>query len=357
MSKYKAMLLLQGKLVQTLHFGPYAKNWWISCLTHDLTYTFLYPVCLSMKTITIVNHRDFIITVVQNNFEPRYICQSEALQSNICRSLSEAITSIYQQAFFTKTRLDGLLVMGYCDSEICKMLLSSIYFHSYTITTGSLNLTIFGIGKSNNPNWNYARKGYRSSFVHNFRKTRLIFFQEFNNKEAIVRIYQNFQEIQTFCDTNPNSIWNKIGILTQFTGSILFGLEHEWMKSKISKELTLLCTKKYQYVYKMKKNFINWKNQESNIIELTTKLQEIYPPDYTIEDCELHVWKTLLQYTGCTNRTPFGKESTFEFWTQSKDPTNNQAMLKQLYENRYFSTENHESDAAILECISGCLRC
>ena len=113
-----------------------------------------------MKTITTVNQRDFIITVVQNNFEPGYICQSEALQSSICRSSSEAITSIYQQAFSTKTRLDGLLVMGYDDSEICEKLLSDIYFHPYTFTIGSINLTIFGIGKSNNPDWNYAGKGY-----------------------------------------------------------------------------------------------------------------------------------------------------------------------------------------------------
>ncbi|CAG8694238.1 11259_t:CDS:1, partial [Dentiscutata heterogama] len=281
-----------------------------------------------MKTITTVNQRDFIITVVQNNFEPGYICQSEALRSNICQSSSEAVTSIYQQAFSTKTRLDGLLVMGYDDSEICKMLLSDIYFHPYAFKIGNLNLTIFGIGKSNNPDWNYAGKGYRSSFVHNFRKTRTIFFQEFNNKEAIVKIYQNFQEIQIFRDTNPNSVWNKIGILAQFTGNTLFGLEHERTKSEINKELTLSCTvddwqneqiMNTLFNYHLRKHinmsiiwknfFISWQNQESNLIELTTKLQEIYPPNYIIKDHELRTWRALLQYTGCTNITLFGKES------------------------------------------------
>ncbi|CAG8667729.1 11601_t:CDS:2, partial [Dentiscutata erythropus] len=213
MSKYKVTIVLQGELIQNLHFGPYAKYWWISRPTHnDLTYTFLYLIRLGMKTITTVNQRDFIITVVQNNFEP---------------SSSEAITSIYQQAFSTKTRLDGLLVMGYDDSEIYKMLLSDIYFHPYTFKIGNLNVIIFEIGKLNNPDWNYAGKGYQSSFVYNFRKTRTIFFQEFNNNNAIVRIYQNFQEIRIFHDTNPNSVWSKIGILVQFTGSMLFGLEHE----------------------------------------------------------------------------------------------------------------------------------
>ncbi|CAG8800165.1 30425_t:CDS:1, partial [Gigaspora margarita] len=123
-----------------------------------------------MKTITIANQHDFIITVVQNRFEPGYICQSKALQSNACKSLLEAITSIYQQAFLTKTRLDGLSVMSYDNSEICKMLLSDICFQPYIFKIGNLNLTIFGIDKSNNLDWNYARKGYQSSFVHNFAK-------------------------------------------------------------------------------------------------------------------------------------------------------------------------------------------
>ncbi|CAG8606057.1 40541_t:CDS:2 [Gigaspora margarita] len=120
MSKYKATLVLRGNLVQDLHFGLYAKNWWISrSIYNNLICTFLYPIRL------------------------------EALQSNIYRSSSEAITSIYQQAFSTKTRLDGLLVMGYDDLEICEMLLSNIYFHPYTFTIGSLNLTIFRIDPTN----------------------------------------------------------------------------------------------------------------------------------------------------------------------------------------------------------------
>ncbi|CAG8777170.1 7814_t:CDS:2, partial [Dentiscutata heterogama] len=85
----------------------------------------------------------------------------------------------------------------------------------------------------------------------------------------------------------------KIGILAQFTGNMLFGLEYEQTKSEISKELTLSCIQ----------------NQESNLIELTTKLREIYPPNYIIKGRELRAWRALLQRTGCTNITPFGKES------------------------------------------------
>ncbi|CAG8648584.1 18517_t:CDS:2 [Gigaspora margarita] len=181
-------------------------------------YTLFYSVHLGIKTITTINKHDFIIIVVQDNFEPRYICQSEALQSDICKSLSEAITSIYKQAFVTKTRLDGLSVIECDDLEIYKILLSDIYFCPYSFKIGDLNLVVSEIGKSNNADWNYARK------------------------EAIIRIYQHSQEIHVFHDTNSNTIWNKISILIQFTESILFRLEYEQMKSKISKEHTLSCT-------------------------------------------------------------------------------------------------------------------
>ncbi|CAG8849578.1 46169_t:CDS:1, partial [Gigaspora margarita] len=67
------------------------------------------------------------------------------LQSNTYKSLSKSITSIYQQAFLTKTRLDGLSVIGYDNLEICKMLLSDIYFQPYTFRIGNLNLTVFEI--------------------------------------------------------------------------------------------------------------------------------------------------------------------------------------------------------------------
>ncbi|CAG8627609.1 33874_t:CDS:2 [Gigaspora margarita] len=82
--------------------------------------------------------------------------------------------------FSAKTRLDGLLVMGFDNPEIYKILLNNIHFHPYSFKIRTnINLTIFGTGKSNNPDWKYARKGYQSSFVHNFYKTQALFLQKF----------------------------------------------------------------------------------------------------------------------------------------------------------------------------------
>src|SRR5436190_18037141 len=114
--EYIVSLISAGELVDTLHFGLYAKDWWLARPTKDDTEnTPFYPIRPGMKTLTTINKRDFIITVVQGNAEdttdpdynellPGYICQSEGLRSNVCKSSSQAITSVYQKAFPTKTK-------------------------------------------------------------------------------------------------------------------------------------------------------------------------------------------------------------------------------------------------------------
>ena len=48
----------------------------------------------------------------------------------------------------------------------------------------------------------------------------------------------------------PNLVWKKIGILTKFKGSILFGLEHNEIKLVIDREKIPYCTTD------------DWKNEE-----------------------------------------------------------------------------------------------
>uniref|UniRef100_U9SWZ4 Uncharacterized protein n=1 Tax=Rhizophagus irregularis (strain DAOM 181602 / DAOM 197198 / MUCL 43194) TaxID=747089 RepID=U9SWZ4_RHIID len=91
----------------------------------------------------------------------------------------QAITSVYQKAFSNKTKHAGPLVEN-------------------------LNIMVFSIGVSKNPDWNYAGEGYKSSFIH----SRSLFFQEFDD-EAI--------ETHT-----------------------LFGLEHNEIKLVIDQEKFLL---------------------------------------------------------------------------------------------------------------------
>lgn len=101
-----------------------------------------------------------------------------------------------------------------------------------------------------NPEWNYAGEGYKSSFIHFFNHFQSLFFQEFDDDEAVVRIYREFREICIFRDASSNLVWKKIGILTKFKGSTLFGLEHDKIKLVIDKEKIPYCTTD------------NWRNEE-----------------------------------------------------------------------------------------------
>lgn len=335
--EYSVSLISPGELIDNLHYGPYSREWWLARPTSDNT-TFC-PIRLGMKTLTTIKKRDFIITVVQGNtqditdpnyneFQPGYICQSEGLRSNVCESSSKAITSVYQKAFSNKTKHAGPLVMGFDIPHISEALLSDVHFRPFSFKIENLSVMVFSIGVSNNSDWNYAGEGYKSSFTHDFNHFRSLFFQEFDDDEAIVRIYREFQEICVFRDANPNLVWKKIGILTKFNGSTLFGLEHNEIKLVIDREKIPYCTtddwqneeimnKIFNYHLKKRvltsinwKNiFIEWQNQKSNIIELTQKLKEIYPVGYIIKDREFRAWKALLRHTGCTRITPFKKES------------------------------------------------
>ena len=54
--------------------------------------------------------------------------------------------------------------------------------------------------------------------------------------------------------------------------------------------------------------FIEWKEQESNIIELMVHLKPLYPPDYEFTDRELRAWRKMMKSVGCTNITPYKRQ-------------------------------------------------
>jgi hypothetical protein len=58
------------------------------------------------------------------------------------------------------------------------------------------------------------------------------------------------------------------------------------------------------------KFFIEWKEQESSIIELMAHLKPLYPPNYEFTDRELRAWRKMMKSVGCTNITPYKKEES-----------------------------------------------
>ncbi|CAB4490494.1 unnamed protein product [Rhizophagus irregularis] len=101
------------------------------------------------------------------------------------------------------------------------------------------------------------------------------------------------------------------------------------------------------------KFFIEWKEQESNIIEFMAHLKPLYPPNYEFNDRELRAWRLMMKSVGCTNIMPYKKEkSKPEFWTcavnSSSDSTAllylfNKNLLNGVYNNEAeFKKENNQ---------------
>ncbi|RIB30038.1 hypothetical protein C2G38_2153802 [Gigaspora rosea] len=101
---------------------------------------------------------------------------------------------------YISTKHAGLLIVGFNQHIILDQLLSDITFCFFSFKLDKLNSLIFG---------------YSSSILS-------------NSKVAI------------FKNTNPNTVWQQIGILSQYTGLELFGLAHKTMYEAIKEILS--CT-------------------------------------------------------------------------------------------------------------------
>ncbi|CAG8687776.1 17573_t:CDS:1, partial [Funneliformis caledonium] len=103
---YDVSLVSVGTIDSELHFGPFSYEWWIVC---NQEMEFLVPIRLHMKVVTHLSGHDFILTVVKGNREhfeqPGYICTCESFYTTEPSiSSSNAISTVYQQMFHTKTR-------------------------------------------------------------------------------------------------------------------------------------------------------------------------------------------------------------------------------------------------------------
>jgi len=283
-----------------------------------------------MKTHTILNNCDFIITVVEDsecpNF-PGFLCYSEEERSGICNSPTEAINTCYEKVFRSNAKFPGPPVMGFDNSKIVQQLLGDIIFRPYMFSLRRLNIFVLGIGKSKKPEWNYAGEGYKSVFQYNFNGIKSTFVQEMEGKECVVQIFTDGVLIRTFSDTDPDKVWLLIeNVLSNYSGKDLFGLENLYTQICIQQAQIPSCTVldwtlegvlENLYKYHLKRRiscaikwhdlFDKWLNQKGDILELRKSVLDLYPPNHEISDREWRAWKTFVRNAGCTNITPFKK--------------------------------------------------
>src|SRR5207249_3816345 len=140
--------------------------------------TLLVPIRLGMVTLTLLNGREFIISVLEPDIKispgPRYLAKCDLVNSEICTNSSAAITSLYRQIFGIKTKFSGPLVMGFDQAVIVEQLLNNIQFQPFEFFVERLRIVVFEVSVSKNQEWNYAGAGYQSSFIDNVNRNQFL---------------------------------------------------------------------------------------------------------------------------------------------------------------------------------------
>ena len=164
-----------------------------------------------MKILTTLNEQDFIITVVKGNTEhseqPGYFCTCGAFStSELSNSSSNAITTVYQQIFHTKTKFSGLMVMGFEKPDIYEKLLEGVLFRPYFINLELIRIFVFGIAKSKNSQWECASVRFKSSFVFQLAKQCYLFLQEFEEDICKVTVMQKTNIERIYYGSTPDLV-------------------------------------------------------------------------------------------------------------------------------------------------------
>ncbi|GES74920.1 hypothetical protein GLOIN_2v1535567 [Rhizophagus clarus] len=337
--KQTIQLLSLGSLVPTFYYGVYSVNWWTFTDRKILNEKkqICIPLRLNMRVQLELNKTIFIVRIVsaEDGIKPGYICESD-VASKVYFSASEAVNKTYNNLFNNKTRYSGPSVLGFDNENITQELLSDVLFCSFKITVDKLIILIIKLSDSND----------------NMKKERIAYYS----------------------DISLTEVWKKTGILKNYDGGILFGIEHsatinalkiyaklpicsvnEWDNIEIMTQAFKWHLKRQTTILDLNwhKFFIEWKEQESNIIEFMVHLKPLYPLNYKFNDRELRAWRLMMKSVGCTNIMPYKKEkSKPEFWTcavnSSSDSTAllylfNKNLLNGVYNNKAeFKKENNQ---------------
>ncbi|RHZ77854.1 hypothetical protein Glove_170g35 [Diversispora epigaea] len=252
--------------------------------------------------------------------------------------------------------------MGHNKAEINKQLLTGITFCPFYCLYENLWLFIFGIGISDEEQYFYISTGFKSSFNYMIgTKKKTLFLQEINKKKFSVKLYQNFKLKSTFID-DTSIQWHefflewyneqKTIIELIVTLKKLYPLNYTfnnrkmraWRtiplimghnKAEINKQLLTGITfcpfyclyenlwlfifgigisdeEQYFYITSIQWHefFLEWYNEQKTIIELIVTLKKLYPLNYTFNNRKMRAWRTMLSHAGCTDITPFTKETS-----------------------------------------------
>ncbi len=216
------------------------------------------------------------------------------------------------------------LALGFDNENIIQELLSDVLFSPFKITVDKLSILVTKLGVLDN---NVV--GYQSSFMYKYQGKQSLFVQKIGDKKCQIEVFQK-ERIAYYEDISPIEVWKKTGILKNYDGSTLFGIEHpitiNTLKNYTEPPICSLCkwdnieimTQAFKQHLKRKIAvselnwhyfFIKWKEQ-SNIIELMAHLKPLYPPNHEFTDRELRAWRRMMKSVGCTDIMPYKRQES-----------------------------------------------
>ena len=224
--KYKRQLLATGNIVETLHYGAFAANWWI--FTKKIAEEELcVPIRVNMRVKLELNKIEFVVRVIKednNDCQPGYVCESDEA-AKVYSTPSAAINETYKKLFNNLTRYLGPLVMGFDNETITKELRVGILFFPFKVSVQhNITVFIFALGNSTLKELNFAGPGYQSTFSYKFRGKQSLIVQSILMNEYQIDIYQQTEKIQTYTGVSPTDVWSKLKILNNIDGKDLFGI-------------------------------------------------------------------------------------------------------------------------------------
>ncbi|RHZ68621.1 hypothetical protein Glove_294g79 [Diversispora epigaea] len=304
-------------LSREIHYGPYSRYWWELPSLPNREGLPYFPIRIGQKTYIYLNERNFYITIQCETF------------SNIASSPSAAISNVYEKIFHNKTRYSGLLVMGWTNEDIIKKLSKSIDFIPISVMVGTYKVFLYSVGSSDYTPWQNAGDGYKSSLIHSFGKKVAVFVSKIEKQQCILQIYQELHICKTYIGTTPDDVWKNSGLIQKYKGQQLFGLDDQTIQQILYQHRIPTCKPddwndykkiKILFDYHLKRRtianinwhdfFVTWLQEKITIIELSSRLESIYPVAYEFTDREKSAWRSFLRAAGCTNVTPWSQEES-----------------------------------------------
>ncbi|MDW3630574.1 MAG: hypothetical protein QOK71_03975 [Nitrososphaeraceae archaeon] len=323
--KNQFALVDAGEIINELHYGPFANNWWV------LSNQQILPYRVDMNVLIETNDISFSLQIIRdssNVAKPFFHYKMNEL-SGSSDSPSGAISQMFKKLNKKGKIYSGPSMMGFDHPEVIEELLLDVNFQPFKINVSErIQIFVSQIGNYWNTKWNGVGEGFCSSFSSKYKQRWSLFVQKIISNHCTIEIYQDNLKVTEFEDVTPEGVWNKTGILKDHNGNDLFGVFHEktieefnkyhvnnrtssctlndWNNSELMEKIYEQCLKKRIATKNLDwfSFFQDYKSQKSNIIELFSALSQIYPKNYSITKREIRAWKTMLKRVGCINITP-----------------------------------------------------